>query len=197
MAAVSLMGGNGEVTSPVNRGAWVLRKLLDDSPPPAPANVPQIARLAGKVLTTRERLMAHQEDPQCTSCHRKIDPIGFGLENFDAAGQWRTSDSYQRVNDKGVPDPKTKKTWQIEPGAAFHKGPAFKDFFEMRNHIAARTDAFTRGFSKALIEYALGRPCGFSDDPLLNAMVQRAAAKNFAIREVFVALVASNEFRTK
>ncbi|MEY5025399.1 MAG: hypothetical protein RLZZ244_927 [Verrucomicrobiota bacterium] len=197
MAAVSLMGGNGEVTSPVNRGAWVLRKLLDDAPPPAPANVPQIARLAGKVLTTRERLMAHQEDPQCTSCHRKIDPIGFGLENFDAAGQWRTSDSYELTNDKGVPDPKTKKTWQIEPAAAFYKGPAFKDFFEMRNHIAARADAFTRGFSKALIEYALGRPCGFSDEPLLNAMVQHAAAKHFAIREVFVALVASNEFRTK
>jgi hypothetical protein len=197
MAAINLMGGNGEVTSPVNRGAWVLRKLLDDSPPPAPANVPQIARLAGKVLTTRERLMAHQEEPQCASCHRKIDPIGFGLENFDAAGQWRTSDSYQLVSDKGVPDPKTKKTWQIEPGSAFHKGPRFNDFFEMRNHIAARTDPFTRGFSKALIEYALGRPCGFSDEPLLNAMVQRAAGKNFAIREVFVALVASNEFRTK
>ncbi|MEK0446734.1 MAG: hypothetical protein RLZZ399_2055 [Verrucomicrobiota bacterium] len=197
MAAIHLMGGNGEVTSPVNRGAWVLRKLLDDAPPPAPANVPQIARLAGKVLTTRERLMAHQEDPQCTSCHRKIDPIGFGLENFDAAGQWRTSDSYQLVNDKGVPDPKTKKTWQINPGAAFYKGPTFRDFFEMRNHLAARTDAFTRSFSKALIEYALGRPCGFSDEPLLNAMVQHAGTRNFAIREVFAALVVSNDFRTK
>lgn len=86
MAAVHLMGGNGERTSPVERGAWVLRKLLNDPPPPAPANVPQIARLAGKVLTTKERLQAHQEDPQCMSCHRKIDPIGFGLENFDAVG---------------------------------------------------------------------------------------------------------------
>lgn len=197
MAAVHLMGGNGEVTSPVNRGAWVLRKLLDDPPPPAPANVPQIARLAGKVLTTRERLSAHQDDPQCTSCHRKIDPIGFGLENFDAVGQWRTTDSYQVVNDKGMPDPNTKKTWTIDPSAAFYKGPAFADFFALREQIAARTDAFTRGFGKALIEYALGRPYGFRDEPLLDSMVQKASEKDFAIREVLHALVLSPEFHTK
>ena len=81
MAAVSLMGGNGEETSPVERGAWVLRKLLNDPPPPAPANIPQIARLAGRLLTTEERLQAHQEEAQCASCHRRIDPIGMGLEN--------------------------------------------------------------------------------------------------------------------
>ncbi len=107
MAAVHLMGGNGEHTSPVERGAWVLRKLLNDPPPPAPANVPALTRLAGKVLTTRERMLAHQEDAQCASCHRKIDPIGFGLENFDAAGLWRTEDSYMVTGANGRPDPKT------------------------------------------------------------------------------------------
>jgi hypothetical protein len=163
MAAVHLMGGNGERTSPVERGSWVLRKLLNDPPPPAPANVPQIARLAGKVLTTKERLQAHQEDPQCMSCHRKIDPIGFGLENFDAVGQWRTEDSYTAVDAQGKPDPKTKRTWAIEPAAALHKGPSFRDYAELRELIAQRADAFGAGFSKALIEYALGRPCGFSD----------------------------------
>jgi hypothetical protein len=83
MAAVHAMGSNGEHSSPVERGAWVLRKLLNDPPPPAPPNVPQLARLAGKSLTARERVVLHQEAPQCASCHRKIDPIGFGLENFD------------------------------------------------------------------------------------------------------------------
>ena len=77
----------------MERGAWVLRKLLNDPPQPAPPNVPQLARLAGKSLTTRERVVLHQEEPQCASCHRKIDPIGFGLENFDAVGAWRTTDS--------------------------------------------------------------------------------------------------------
>ncbi|MEK0446002.1 MAG: hypothetical protein RLZZ399_1323 [Verrucomicrobiota bacterium] len=197
MAGIHFMGGNGEHTSPVERGAWVLRKLLHDPPPPAPANVPAITRLAGKVLTTRERLLAHQEDPQCASCHRKIDPIGFGLENFDAAGQWRTEDSTLAKDATGKPDPKTKKTWTIEAAATLHKGPTFSNFFELRDVIASRADAFARGFSSALIEYALGRPCGFSDEPLLDNMQLQASQKDFAVREFIHALVRSHEFQSK
>jgi hypothetical protein len=197
MAAIHFMGGNGERTSPVERGAWVLRKLLHDPPPPAPANVPAITRLAGKVLTTHERLLAHQEDPQCASCHRKIDPIGFGLENFDAAGQWRTEDSYTALDAKGKPDPKSKKTWTIDSAAAFHKGPAFKDYFSLRDIIASKSDAFARGFSEALIEFALGRPLGFRDEPLVDEMISQAGKKDFAMREFIHALVASQEFHMK
>ena len=197
MAAIHFMGGNGERTSPVERGAWVLRKLLHDPPPPAPANVPAITRLAGKVLTTHERLLAHQEDPQCASCHRKIDPVGFGLENFDAAGQWRIEDSYMAIDANGKPDPKSKKTWTIEAAAALYKGPAFKDFFGLRDIIASKSDAFARSFSEALIEFALGRPPGFRDEPLIASMIQRAGKKDLAIREFIQALVASQEFHTK
>ncbi len=197
MAAIHFMGGNGERTSPVERGAWVLRKLLHDPPPPAPANVPAITRLAGKVLTTHERLIAHQEDPQCASCHRKIDPVGFGLENFDAAGQWRTEDSYMAVDANGKADPKSKKTWTIEAAAALYKGPAFKDFFGLRDIIASKSDAFARSFSEALIEFALGRPPGFRDEPLIAGMIQQAGKKDLAMREFIHALVASQEFHTK
>ena len=197
MAGIHFMGGNGERTSPVERGAWVLRKLLHDPPPPAPANVPAITRLAGKVLTTHERLLAHQEDPQCASCHRKIDPIGFGLENFDAAGQWRTEDSYMAIDANGKPDPKTKKTWTIEANAALYKGPAFKDFFGLRDIVASKSDAFARSFSEALIEFALGRPPGFRDEPLIVGMIQQAGKKDLAIREFIHALIASQEFHTK
>jgi hypothetical protein len=197
MAAIQFMGGNGERTSPVERGAWVLRKLLNDPPPPAPANVPAITRLAGKVLTTHERLLAHQEDPQCASCHRKIDPIGFGLENFDAAGQWRTEDSYQATDASGKPDPSKKKTWLIEASATFHKGPTFRDYFELRDIIAARSEAFARGYGSALIEYALGRSCGFTDGPLLDAMMRDAAKHDLKIRTFIHTLVASREFHMK
>jgi hypothetical protein len=197
MAAVSFMGGNGDHTSPVERGAWVLRKLLDDPPPPAPANVPQLARLAGKVLTTRERLLAHQEEAQCASCHRKIDPIGFGLENFDAVGQWRTEDTYQVMDEKGKPVPNAAKTWTIDPAASFFQGPAFRDYFELRAHLAARADDFSRGFSAALVEYALGRPVGFGDEPLLDAMVAAARNRDHAVRSFFFTLVSSEAFRAK
>ena len=197
MAAINVMGGNGDHTSPVERGAWVLRKLLNDPPPPAPANVPQITRLAGKVLTTRERLSAHQEDAQCASCHRKIDPLGFGLENFDAVGQWRTVDSYQVMDEKGKPVKGALKTWPIEASATLHKGPAFKDYFELRNIIASKSDAFARGFSQALIEYALGRPAGFRDEPLIAEMLTAAKPRHLGLREFIFTLVASKEFHTK
>lgn len=197
MAAIHFMGGNGERTSPVERGAWVLRKLLNDPPPPAPANVPQLARLAGKVLTTRERVLAHQEDAQCASCHRKIDPVGFGLENFDAVGLWRTQDTYQVMDEKGKPVKGAAKTWTIEPGASLHKGPAFKDFFELRDLIAARSDAFAKGFSTALLEYALGRPAGFRDEPLLTAMLAAAKKEQLGVRAFVHTLIASEAFHTK
>ena len=197
MAAVHAMGSNGEHSSPVERGAWVLRKLLNDPPPPAPPNVPQLARLAGKSLTTRERVVLHQEEPQCASCHRKIDPIGFGLENFDAVGAWRTTDSSMAINANGKPDPKTKKTWTIDPAGALHGGPSFQDFFELREIVAARPEQFARGFTAALIEYALGRPCGFSDEPLVDAIVKDAKSHDFALRSFIHALVQSEAFRTK
>jgi mono/diheme cytochrome c family protein len=197
MAAVMAMGGNGSDTSPVERGAWVLRKLLNDPPPPAPANIPQITRLAGQVLTTRERLTAHQQDAQCANCHRKIDPLGFGLENFDAVGQWRTEDTYQVMDETGKPVKGASKTWEIDAAGQIHRGPAFKDYFELRDIITSRADAFARGFSMALIEYGLGRPAGLADYTLADEMLSRAKDKNLAIREFIHALVASKEFHTK
>lgn len=197
MAAILAMGGNGEHTSPVERGAWVLRKLMNDPPPPAPPNVPAIARLAGQVLTPRERLQAHQEEAQCASCHRKIDPIGFGLENFDAAGGWRTEDAYEVVAKNGKPDPKLRRAWTIDPAGALHKGPSFRDFFELRDIVASRGDAFARGWSAALVQYALGRPCGLSDEALLDSMVSQAAPSQYAVREFAHALIQSKEFQSK
>ncbi|MEK0445826.1 MAG: hypothetical protein RLZZ399_1147 [Verrucomicrobiota bacterium] len=190
MAAILAMGSNGERTSPVERGAWVLRKLLHAPPPPAPPNVPQINRLEKQLLTTRQRLGAHQEEPQCLQCHRKIDPIGFGLENFNAAGKWRTDETYEK---KGV----GKKTWPIDASGQFHNGPAFRDYFELRDHIAARPEPFARGFSEALIEYALGRPYGFTDAPLADSIVTKAEQAGYALSEFLVALVTSRDFGSK
>ncbi|RBP43634.1 cytochrome c [Roseimicrobium gellanilyticum] len=197
MAAIHFMGSNGEHTSPVERGAWVLRKLLDDPPPPAPPNIPALTRLAGKALTTPDRLRMHQEDPQCASCHRKIDPVGMGLENFDAAGQWRTADSYQAVAANGRPDPKLKIDWTIDVAATFHKGGSFKNYGEFREIIASRAENFARGFSKALLEYALGRPLGFRDEAVVADLVKQAKTKDYAIREFVHLIVISPEFRNR
>ena len=197
MAAVSLMGGNGDETSPVERGAWVLRKLLNDPPPPAPANIPQLARLSGEVLTTQERLRVHQEEAQCASCHRRIDPIGMGLENFDAVGAWRIEDTYIVKDDEGKPVEGKEKTWTIDPSGKLHKGPAFNDYFELRDILASKEEDFARGLTEGLVEYALGRPVGFSDEEFVTSIVSRAKNENYAFREFIHAIVSSKEFQTK
>ncbi|MCM8534616.1 MAG: DUF1592 domain-containing protein [Lentisphaeraceae bacterium] len=195
MSAIHLMGGNGDESNPVERGVWVLKKLLNDPPPPAPANVPLITRLANKALTTREKVTMHQELPQCKSCHRKIDPIGFGLENFDAVGQWRTENSYHPLGKNGKRDKKRVKKWTIDSSGALHKGPSFKDYFELRDIIASKADAFSHGFSQSLVEYALGRPSGISDEMLIEKMVK--GSKSHAMRDMIHILVSSKTFKTK
>lgn len=189
MAAIHAMGSDGVKSSPVERGAWVLRHLLNNPPPPAPPNVPQISRLDDQFFTTRERLSAHMEEAQCANCHRKIDPIGFGLENFDAAGKWRTTEH----DGAG----KKKKTWKIDASGAFYNGPAFGDYYEMRELIAEREGDFARGFTEHLIEYALRRPFGFTDEDLANEVLGSAKREHNVLNAFIHAIAQSEEFRSK
>jgi len=145
----------------------------------------QLSRLADKPLTARERVLAHQEEPQCASCHRKIDPIGFGLENFTAAGKWRTEDKHG------------KKTYEIDPSGKFHKGPEFAGFFELRDRISEKENDFARGFTEYLIGYGLGRPFGFTDEDLAVEMMTSAKKEKNSVSEFIHALVQSKAFATK
>ena len=190
MAAIMAMGSNGTVSSPVERGAWVLRTILHDPPPPAPPNVPQISNEAMLKQKPRERITIHQKEPQCASCHRKIDPIGFGLENFDAAGRWRDVDSLNPL-DPRVP------TFPIDASGEIYGGPQFKDYFGLRDVVAARVDDFARGHVEALIQFALGRPVGFSDDEFVTRIVAQAKQRGYKADAFVRALVTSPEFQTK
>ena len=173
MVAINAMGSDGVESSPVERGVWTLRHVLNDPPPPAPANVPMLNRINGK-MTKREKLIAHQEEPQCASCHRKIDPIGFGLENFDAIGQlysWRKTDPHVRSakNRQGI----------IDASGAFYKGPSFNNFMELRDQLNDEKDAFARGFIEALVEYSLGRPYAFTDEEMVDKLLAVVKKKDY------------------
>jgi hypothetical protein len=183
MAAIHAMGSDGIVSSPVERGAWVLRHLLHDPPPPAPANVPQLSDVEGENLTTRKKLMIHQQEAQCASCHRKIDPIGFGLENFDPIGKWRET---EHAVTGGKRKRKTGSGHKIDPSGAFHNGPAFKDYFEMRDRIAEHEEDFARGFTEHLI-----------DQNLADEILAKAKKDHFNVNTFTHALVQSEQFRTK
>jgi hypothetical protein len=199
MAGVHFMGGDGIHSSPVERGVWVLRKILNDPPPPAPANVPQFERLSAKLLTKRERVKMHQTDSQCASCHRKIDPIGFGLENFNAVGIWRDENTHRVINANAKDKRKKVQTtaWKIDSSGKFHKGPAFNNFFEMRDLIYNKQDDFSYGFIESLLEYSLGRNVGFSDELLIQDILKSAKANNHHIRSYIHAIVQNEVFQTK
>jgi hypothetical protein len=185
MAAVLAMGSDGKETSPVERGAWVLRKILHEPPPPAPANVPQLSRLEGKKLSVRKMLAAHQEEPQCAHCHKRIDPIGFGLENFDATGLWRTED---RLNKLRV---------TIDPAGRLYKGESFADYAELKAIFVSKVDPFNRGLIEHMLSYSLGRPVGFSDQTLIETLQGRMKSNNNSIRALILGIVQSKAFRSK
>ena len=129
-------------TSPVLRGKWVLDNLLNAPPPDPPPNVPIIDEAAiGASATQREQLEAHRANPTCAACHRRMDPLGFGLENFDAVGKWRTRDGSFAVDASGA----------LPDGRSF-SGPA-----ELTTILASEREAFAKALTSKMLTYALGR----------------------------------------
>ena len=194
MAATLAMGSDGERTSPVERGAWIMRKLLHQPPPPAPPNVPQLSRNADQPISARQLLALHNEEAQCAQCHRKIDPLGFGLEHFDAAGGWREKEVVEVVQGRRVVK---RKAHPIDASGTLPDGTAFADFAELRDRVAERETEFAQGFTEHLIEYGLGRPFGFSDLDLADHIMEEAKQEEYALRSFIHALVQARAFRLK
>ncbi|MBK1880023.1 DUF1592 domain-containing protein [Pelagicoccus mobilis] len=193
-AAVMAMGSDGNRSSPVERGAWVLRHLLDDAPPPAPANVPQLDRLFGTPLSSRDLQKAHMIEPQCAQCHRKIDPIGYGLQNFDAAGGWRKMETVTASKGGGK---RVTRSFKIDPHGQLPDGTKFKNFYGLRDAVAQNEKEFARGISKALISYGLGRPYGFTDRDLASQIVRKGRSSGYTFNSLIHALIQSDPFQTK
>ncbi|PAY16094.1 hypothetical protein CKO51_28220 [Rhodopirellula sp. SM50] len=197
-AAIHVMGADGTRSVPAVRGSWVLKHLLHDPPPPPPANIPQLSRLSGELRSGRDLQTLHQDAPQCAQCHRKIDPIGFGLENFTAAGLWRESETVY-VESSGAKKLKLPKSesFEIDPSGTLPRGEEFSNYFELRDAIASYDAAFARGFTEHLIAYALGRPYEISDHNLATEITQQASKEGDRIDAFIHALVQSEPFRRK
>ena len=154
-------------TSPVQRGKWVMEVLLASPPPPPPPNVPALddsvkANEGGKMLSTRERMEQHRNNPSCNSCHRVIDPLGLALENFDVTGAWRIKDNEVPVDVNG----------DLYDGTRM-EGPA-----GLRAALIKHQDMFLTGFTESLMTYALGRRVEYTDMPTIRAIVRDAAKKD-------------------
>jgi hypothetical protein len=172
-ASVLTLTANGVDTSPVVRGAWVLENILGAPPSPVPPDVPVIEPDVRGTTTIRGRLQAHRDNPACYSCHRHIDPPGFALESFDAIGTWRNN-YYFPTTDKSIP---------VDPSGEFD-GAAFKDVAGFKDQLLARQPQFARCLVEKLLIHALGRELTAADRPAIRAIVDRAAADGFRLRDL-------------
>ncbi len=187
-SAILTLTGTGERTSPVERGAFVLRKLLHRPPPPAPANVPMLDEESVGTRSIRDTLSIHMSTPQCNSCHRRIDPLGFGMENFDPVGRWRTQ----------VPSTDGSVQFKVDPSGVMPDGKRkFADFLAMKRHMVQDKDAMLTGLTEAIMTYALGRTIGFTDQEVVERIVRETADDDYRLRNLIIKIVSSRPFLSK
>jgi hypothetical protein len=171
-------------TSVVLRGKWILENLLGAPPPPPPPDVPELKAHAkdGKQLTLRQAMEQHRANTICASCHARMDPIGFALENYDGVGKWRSEDAGSHIDAAG----------KLPSGASFD-GPA-----GLRNLLlSGYRDDFVRTVTGKLMTYALGRGLEPYDQPTLRAIARQAAQDNYRVSALVMAVVQSTPFQMR
>lgn len=169
-------------TSPVNRGVWVLEQVLGEYVPPPPPNVPKLEKQDKRTIATmtlRQRTELHRSNAVCASCHKVLDPIGFGLENFDAIGRWRTvDDSAGKIDAAGE-----------LPGGRHFTTPA-----ELKRIIADRKDDFGRNLTNRLLAYALGRQLEGYDEIIVDQLTDVIKQEDYPLQTLVVSVVTSYPF---
>ncbi|CAA6676253.1 MULTISPECIES: DUF1592 domain-containing protein [unclassified Lentimonas] len=179
------IGSNGERSSPVIRGTMVLDKILNDPPPPPPPNVPELGSTATRQLTNRQMVELHQKQTVCASCHSRIDPIGFGMENYDAIGQWRYE---ERVGDEALP---------IEQGGKLVSGMHYQDINDLKRLLTTQKHKLAKGIIESMLSYGLGRTIEFSDHEQIDELVQRCQHDDYGMQTMIFKVVTSPMFTTK
>ena len=170
--AFLMTGSNGERSSPVIRGALVMEKLLHDEPAPLPPNVPELGSADNKPRSNRGMVQLHQEQAVCASCHKKMDVIGFGLENFDTVGMWRDT---EKVGNRQVP---------IKPGGTLPDGSAFSDVQELKAVLIEHEDHLAQQLTESILAYALGRTIEFSDSDDVADLLAKLKDDNYRVRSM-------------
>jgi hypothetical protein len=181
-ASILSLTSNPTRTSPVKRGRWVMENLLGTPPPPAPADVPPLDEKASGPLkgTLRERMTAHRAKTECAVCHKTMDPLGFGLENYDGVGAWRTEDGATPIDASGV-----------LPGGQSFSGPR-----ELRGVLKGRRTLFLRCMVEKLLTYGLGRGLEYDDQSAVDDIVAVAASDD-RMQTLIKAVVDSEPFQKR
>jgi len=193
-ASVMMATANGVDTQPVLRGVWLLENIFGTPPPEPPTSVPAIEPDTSGAKSIRELLQRHQADPNCAGCHRKIDPLGFALENFDPVGRWREHyPVYEKKGDKVV----TKKGLPVEAATTLADGTPIKDITDLKRYLVENIDQFSHCLTGKLLTYATGRTPTFGDREQIDQIVARVKNQGNGFQDLIVELVQSDSFRTK
>jgi mono/diheme cytochrome c family protein len=171
-------------TSVVQRGKWILENLLGAPPPPPPPDVPDLKPRGkdGRLLSMREQMDAHRANPICASCHARMDPIGFALENYDAVGRWRAKDAGAVIDASG----------KLPDGTKFN-GPAELKKILLTGH----RDEFVTTVTEKLLTYALGRGLEAYDAPAVRAIMREAARDDYRLPALINAIINSRPFQMR
>jgi len=170
-------------TSPVLRGRWILDELLGTPVPPPPPGVPPLDQSVAESgsQTLRQRLELHRQKPECATCHDRMDPLGFGLENFDGIGRWRESDAGQSIDAAG----------RLPSGEQF-AGPA-----ELKAVLLGRKDDFLNHFSRKMLGFALGRELNKFDACVVETSVKKLQENGFQSQILIEEIACSYPFRNR
>jgi hypothetical protein len=169
-------------TSPVIRGKYILQNILGAPPPPPPPDVPTLdEESVGNVGSLRQQLEKHRANAMCASCHNRMDVLGFGLENFDAVGKWRTMDG----------------KFPIDAGGTFPSGKSFKDPSGMRELLKDDVSEFTRCLTEKMLTYALGRGLERYDRRTVDEINRKLAASGYKFQTLLYEVVNSLPFQSR
>lgn len=180
---------NGNNTSPVVRGVWISERLLGEHIPPPPENVPAIEPDIRGAKTIREQLAKHKESGECAACHRKIDPPGFALENYDPSGRWR--EHY------GVSWKKKNKKRTIDSSSEMPNGKTFKNLRQFKSLVLQNKEKLAANVVEKLLTYGTGATVQFSDRDDIEDCVSKAADSDYGFRSLIKEVVASDLFTSK
>ena len=178
-ASVLKVTANGTTTSPVIRGKWITERIVGYDLPPPPASVPAVEPDIRGAVTIREQLAKHRQLASCASCHRKIDPAGFALENFDVIGGWRT------IDESGKP---------VDASGATVSGAKVEGLAGLRALLLEQPEQFPRTVTEKLLSYALGRRLEYYDRPAVREIVRGAAAHEYRWSAIILGIVESPTF---
>ncbi len=200
--SVLKVSANGTNTSPVVRGAWVMERILGETPPPPPPGIPGVEPDIRGAETLRQLLDKHRDAENCQACHAMIDPPGFALETFNPIGGSR--DKYRTLGNGEKVDVKVKGQrvryklgLDVDPTGELQNGVAFSGFNEFRDQLAKNEDLLAKTVATKFLTFATGREMGFSDRPEINAIVQKSKAKGHGFRDLMELVITSEIFRKK